>query len=138
MLTIAGNADETGKTVKFATVYQGETMWFDEELQWQSDWIYGDLDEPTSLHLKVSGIDDVTTASGITIAPAVVTDVVNVRAGDLLKSVSLYAADGKRLLRIAPDANNAQLDMSHMSDGVYFVEALTHSGARAIKKIIKR
>ena len=139
LLTIAGNAEETGKMVKFATIYQGETMWFNQQLQWQSDWIYGDLDEPTLFTLNPSGIDDVRIdASGITITPTVVTDVVNVRAGDLLQSVSLFAADGKRLQHIAPDDNNAQLNLGHLSDGVYFVEARTLSGAHAIKKIIKR
>ena len=138
LLTIAGNADETGKPVRFATVYGGETMWFDEELQWQSDWIYGDLDEPQVLHLKVSGIDDMAARSGIVVSPTMVTDVVNVVAGDQLASVSLYSASGKLLQRFAPGDNHATLNMSHLFSGVYLIEATTQSGARATKRIVKK
>ncbi len=138
LLTIAGNAEETGKTVRFATVYGGETMWFDEELPWRGDWIYGDLDEPQLLHLKVSGINDVAAHSGIMVSPTVVTDVVHVEAGDLLTSVSLYSASGKLLQRLAPGDNHATLNMSYLFSGVYLVEATTQSGARTTKRIVKK
>ena len=139
MLTIAGNADEAGKTVRFATVYNGEEVWFSEELQWLSDWIYGDLDEPQVFDLNnTSGIDNVVSSSSIIISPAVVQDVINVKAGDILKEVNIYSVNGKLLDHFTPDDNQAMFNLSHLIDGVYFVEARTYSGTRAIKQILKR
>ncbi len=139
MLTVAGNADEAGKTVHFATIYNGEEVWFSEEFQWLSDWIYGDLDEPQILDLNnTSAIENVIAPSSITITPAVVTDVINVRAGDILKEVNIYTINGKLIDRFTPDSNEASLNLGHLIDGVYFVEARTHSGARAVKQIIKK
>lgn len=139
MLTVAGNADEAGKPVRFATMYDGQILWFDEQLQWRSDWIYGDLDEPQIFMLPTSGISDINSDEiAITITPAIVTDVVNVHASDMIKSVSVFSVNGAQLLSVNPDAGDAVLNLSHLSAGVYFVEARTHSGARAIKQIIKR
>lgn len=130
---------QAGKTVQFATIYNGEEVWFSEEFQWLSDWIYGDLDEPQILDLNnTSAIENVIAPSCITITPAVVTDVINVRAGDILKEVNVYSINGKLLDRFTPEDNQATLNLSHLIDGVYFVEARTYSGARAIKQIMKR
>ena len=139
MLTIAGNADEAGKTVRFATIYNGEELWFSEQLQWLSDWIYGDLDEPQLFDINnSSAIENVTSPAGITISPAIVNDVINVTAGDILKEVNVYSINGKLLDHFTPDDNRATLNLSHLIDGVYFVEARTNSGSRAIKQIMKR
>ena len=139
MLTIAGNADEAGKTVRFATIYNGEEVWFSEELQWLSDWIYGDLDEPQVLDLNnTSGIGNVISSSSIIISPAIVQDVINVRAGDILKEVNVYSVNGKLLDHFTLDDNHATFNLSHLLDGVYFIEARTQSGSRAIKQVLKR
>ena len=139
LLTVAGNADEAGKTVRFATIYNGEERWFSEQLQWLSDWIYGDLDEPQILDLNnTSAIENVIASSSIVITPAVVTDVINVRAGDILKEVNIYSINGKLIDKFTPDNNDATFSVSHLIDGVYFVEARTATGARAVKQIIKK
>ena len=137
MLTIAGNADEAGKTVRFATVYNGEVVWFDEKLQWLSDWIYGDLDEPQVFKLNTSGISDVN-VGGITISPAIVTDVINVRAAESLKRVDVYSVSGQLLESHNPDDTHTTLNLSHLTEGVYLVQACTQTGTRAVKQIIKR
>ena len=139
LLTVAGNAEETGQVVRFATIYNGEVVWFNEELQWVSDWIYGNLDEPQIFTLETSGVDNLNAdATGIKITPTVIVDVVNVSAGDLLKSVMVYSANGKLLESVTPNDNQVTLNLSHLIDGVYFVEARTYSGARAVKQVIKR
>jgi hypothetical protein len=138
MLTIAGNADETGKSVWFATFYNGVQAWFSERLQWASDWIYGNLDEPQIFNLQTSGITDMSADASIIITPAVVTDVINVRASEILKEVNVYSVNGKLFDHFTPDDNQAVLNLSHLSAGVYFVEARTQTGARTIKQILKR
>ena len=66
------------------------------------------------------------------------TDKVDVRSGDLLKSVNVYSVSGMLIESFTLDDNHATLDLSHLIDGVYFVEARTYSGSRAVKQIIKR
>ena len=139
MLTVAGNAEEASKTVRFATIYNGEEVWFNEKLQWLSDWIYGDLDEPQLFDLdNTSGIDDVTASSSIIISPSVVTDVVNVVSGELLSSVTVYSINGQIIKRVTPDNNRVSVDMRNLIEGVYIIEARTRSGLSAIKQIIKQ
>ena len=139
LLTIAGNADEAGKNVYFATVYGGEKVWFAERLQWLSDWIYGDLEQPQVFNLvNTSGVANVMASTSITITPTVVTDVINVHAGDLLGEVKVYTLDGKCVDKFTLDDNQATLNLSSLIAGIYFVEVSTQGGQRAIQQIIKR
>lgn len=139
MLTVAGNADEAGKTVRFATMYQGQVTWFNERLQWLSDWIYGDLDEPQILNLPTSGIADLMgDETTIIITPTLVTDVVNVHASDQIESVRVFSVNGALMESVSPHENKAVLNLSYLSSGVYFVEVRTADGARAVKQIIKQ
>ena len=140
LLTVAGNAEEAGKNVRFATFYKNEILWFDEQLQWQSDWIYGDLEEPMIFNIQTSGVEDIMSPSSakITITPAIVVDVVNVRADDNLLSARLYSASGAVISVFNLNGHEATLNLDNLIDGAYFIEVSTINGARAIKKILKR
>ncbi|MBQ5508417.1 MAG: T9SS type A sorting domain-containing protein [Muribaculaceae bacterium] len=46
--------------------------------------------------------------------------------------------NGKLLDHFTPDDNQATLNLSHLIDGVYFIEARTLNGSRAIKQILKQ
>ena len=67
-----------------------------------------------------------------------VTDIIKVCAGDLLKSVKVYSVSGQLLQSFMPDDNQVVLNLSHLTPGVYIIEARTHSVTQAIKQIIKR
>ena len=139
MFTIAGNAEDTGQKVTFATVVNGEIVKINEQLPWVSDIIYGDLDEPVLLTVGSSGVNDIQTATtDITITPTIVVDVINVRADDILKEVNVYSVNGSLLNSFSVDDNQVTLNLSHLIQGVYFVEARTQSGTQAIKEILKR
>ena len=109
-------------------------------MNWRSDWIYGDLDEPQIFKLRTSGIDNVGNGSitAITITPTIVDDVINVRAPEVLASVNIFAGSGALVDQYKLDTDQATLSMSHLSEGVYFVEVITVGGTRAVKKVIKR
>ena len=77
-------------------------------------------------------------SSAIVILPAVVDDVINVSAGDILKEVKVYSVNGSLLDSFTIDDNHTTLNLSHLNDGVYFVDARTYIGSRAIKQILKR
>ncbi|MBQ2163861.1 MAG: hypothetical protein II559_10665 [Muribaculaceae bacterium] len=46
--------------------------------------------------------------------------------------------NGKLLDHFTPDDNQATLNLSHLIYGVYFIEARTLNGSRAIKQILKQ
>ena len=115
-------------------------MWFQEELPWVSDIIYGDLDEPRVLNLNLSGITDAgADADGIIITPTVVRDVVNVRSGSLLSLVAVYSAGGACVSRqTAINDNVTTLNIGELPAGVYFVEAIAAGGNRVVKRVVKQ
>ena len=102
--------------------------------------ILGDLDEPTALTIATSGVNDLAADSdGILISPTLVRDVVNVRAGSLLESVTVYSTGGAQVARVSRIGDNAaQVDLSRLDAGVYFVEAVTATGNRVVKRIVKQ
>ncbi len=140
LLTIAGNASEGGQEVTFATVYKDKVVKLNETLTWYSDVIYGDLDEPTKLTISTSGIDEVQENDGrIVITPTIVRDLVKVHSGSLLKSVEVYSASGAMVEQVANIGDNmVSVNLSHLPNGVYFVEAVTLDNNKAVKRILKR
>lgn len=140
LLTVAGNAEETGKKVYFATVIDNEVVWMIEKLAWGSDVVYGDLDEPVVLTIATSGVDDVN-ASGnsIVITPTLVLDMVHVRSSNPLDKVRVFAPNGSRVDERAHIGDNqVSLNLSYLPAGVYLVEAITVNGNHAVKRIVKR
>lgn len=140
MFTIAGNADDTGKAVTFATVFDHETHAINEHLLWGSDVIYGDLDEPVILTVSITGVDDLrAAANGILITPTIVLDNIKVQAGSELKAVRVFAPNGSLVHEVKNMGDNvATLSLSHLPTGVYLVEAATVNGYRVTKRIIKQ
>ena len=60
--------------------------------------------------------------------------------GDDLELVRIVDIHGKELMSItnvSMNVNNNQIDMSELSDGVYFVETTFNSGAKSIVKVVK-
>ena len=140
MLTVAGNAEESGKEVKFAVEIDGEPVMVDNTLNWGSDIIYGDLDEPILLYVNTSGVNDLDAASDeIIITPTLVRDMVHVRSGSLLKMVAVYSPNGA-CLTANKDINDnvTSLNLGDLPTGVYLVEAITATGNRAIQRIVKQ
>ena len=83
-------------------------------------------------------VDNVMALTTITITPTAVTDVINVRASDIVKEVKVYSISGKVMNRFSTDNNEVTLNLGHLAAGVYFVEARTQNDSRTIEQIIKR
>ena len=140
LLTIAGNAEETGKKVYFATVIDNEVVWTNEHLSWGSDAVYGDLDEPQILTIAHSGVNDVNALGNkIDIYPTLVRDMIHVQSGSELLSVRVYSPNGSRVDEVMHVGNNhTSLNLSHLPTGVYLVEATTINGNHAVTRVVKR
>ena len=140
LLTIAGNAEEMGKKVYFATVIEGEVLWMNEHLTWSSDVIYGDLETPTLLTLASSGVNDVSALNDhIVITPTLVRDMITVRSSTELETVRVFAPNGSRIDEMDGIHDmSTSLNLSHLPAGVYLVEATTAGGFRKVQRIVKR
>lgn len=140
LLTIAGNAEEAGAEVSFATEIDGQVVPINEKLVWFSDAIYGDLDDPQIFTLNVSGIDGVRVDGNcITITPTLVRDMINVRSSGTLESVRVHSASGALVEKLEKiDDSKASLNLSHLAAGVYFVIATGTDGGQVTKRIVKQ
>ena len=69
--------------------------------------------------------------------PNPVQDKLNLRAQNTIENVSIYNILGQEVLRIAPNTNSSEIDMSALQIGVYFVK-VTINGTTETKQIIKR
>ena len=140
MLTIPGNAVEAGSEVTFATIINDEVVPINETVTWGSDVIYGDLDNPVIFTIKTSGVTD-TPAGGdrIVITPTLVRDMIHVRAGGELASVAVFTTNGSCVdLRQDINDNTLSLNLSHLQQGFYLIEAVTKNGAKVIKRFVKQ
>ena len=140
MLTIAGNASEAGSEVTFETVIDGEVATINEKLTWGSDLVYGDLDVPVILNVqKSSDVTDVNAYSdGIVVSPTLVRDMLNVRSAAPLRSVAVFTTNGSCITRLTDiDDNNASLNLSNLNQGIYLVEAISVTGYRVTRRIVK-
>ena len=139
MLTVAGNAEETNAPVRFATMLNGSIAWFNEQMSWIGDYIYGDLDNPQQLTISSTGIDDIALHNGIVVTPTIVADKIYIEAGSLLKEVTIFSANGARVLSDNHINNNvATINVSTLAGGVYIVCVTTDNGNRLTKRIIKK
>lgn len=140
MLTIAGNASETGSEVSFATVINGEVLPIHETLTWGSDIIYGDLDDPIIFTVKSAGVNDMDALSDhIVITPTFVRDMIHVKSSCLLKSVAVYSTGGSCIsLKSQINDNSVSLNLSELHPGVYLIEAIGTNGNRVIKRFVKQ
>ena len=63
----------------------------------------------------------------------------NVRAGALLQSVTVYTVNGSCLMRLTDIGDNrASLNLGDLDQGVYLVEAISATGTRVTKRIVKQ
>lgn len=82
------------------------------------------------------GAKDFTTDSSIRIFPNPVSDVVNIRAKGILKSVELFDIGGRLIEKQFPNSEMARLNMSAKAPGLYFVKIVTDKGL-VTQKILK-
>ncbi len=80
------------------------------------------------------GVNDVDVTE-ISVYPTVTKDVVNIAAKTNIDNVAVYSTSGQQVLRLNPNSNNAQFNVSALPAGVYMVKI--QSGKQVLtKKII--
>ncbi len=136
-ITVAANAEESGKLVKFRTFYDNEVREIVETSHFVSDIIEGDPENPTSLTIgNALGIKE-QFVNDITIAPNKTQRMVFVRSQNKLRSVEIFSTMGALLQSTEVDNDKADLDLLTLPDGLYIVKVVDKNGNECVKRVIK-
>jgi len=96
--------------------------------------IAGNLDIGAFENTSVLSTDDIILSSNVTIVPNPATGVLKIELnGEVLKSAIIYNNLGQQVNKI----NSNIIDISNLSNGIYFVKILSLSGKEAVKKVVK-
>jgi len=87
--------------------------------------------------VNFAGIHELELAASVYLAPNPVTDKINISAGEMIRSISVYDNLGQIVLK--QDVNNSlsQMDLSPLTEGVYFVSLQFKDGSKITKKVVK-
>ena len=80
---------------------------------------------------------DENTVEGLKYYPNPVTNILSVSTKDNIDQISIFDLSGKEIIKVKPDANQAQVNMQHLQNGIYFVK-LTSQGNTTAFKVIKK
>lgn len=140
-LTIAGNADESGKKVQFRTFIDGEVYAADSYVTFVSDALVGDLDDLYPIRVNTSGVNEISMNDAIIkITPTLTSGIVNILSTEQLAHVAVYSAGGALIHHSSYATSNEQykssIDLSGNAPGVYFIEVVTSGGQRRVERVI--
>ena len=136
-ITVAANAEESGKVVQFRTFYDNEVRGIVETSYFVSDNIEGDPENPKTLTIGNGlGIEE-QFVNGITIAPSKTQRMVYVRSQNKLRSVEIYSTVGALLQSTVVNGDKADLDLLTLPDGLYLVKVVDQNGNECVKRVIK-
>ena len=139
-ISIAGNASEQGKPVVLRSIIEGEDQVVNEELTFLTDVVVGSTDEPFDINLLKSGISDLqgNGNNGIYVTPTITTGDVVVKAGENIAQVQVFNASGAVIDRVVTNGENRlNLSLAQHPVGIYFVEVVTESGIRAVRRVAR-
>lgn len=129
---ITVHGDKSGDKIIFYVTTNGNTSKAVSVVEYNSDAIIGNLNEPFEIQLDANLV-----AEDVTVTPRLVKDVVNVFSTEALKSVMIHNTAGVAVVSRATDKNSLQINIENLPDGVYLVTVETASGKRKVVYIIK-
>jgi hypothetical protein len=74
----------------------------------------------------------------LSVYPNPSTDVLNITLNSNVETISILSLDGKLISKEVVNANNVALNVSNLSSGVYFYEAITAEGNKLRNKFVKK
>lgn len=87
--------------------------------------------------VSITGVNEIERSASVFVAPNPVTDKVNVSSKEMIQAISVFNNLGQIVLK--QDVNNlhSQMDLSPMTDGVYFISIQFKDGSKTIRKVVK-
>ena len=83
------------------------------------------------------GTAEMPTTGGILVSPNPARDNLEIRSAESLKTLELLGVDGKLLKRQVVDGPVANMDLSGLENGVFFLRVQASSGGWTVKKVVK-
>ncbi len=77
------------------------------------------------------------TIAGLKLYPNPVTNTLNIKAQNDIQNISVYNISGQKVISLNPHNTNLQVDMSHLTNGVYFVKIQSNDQLTAVKVVKK-
>lgn len=85
-----------------------------------------------------SGVSEIRSVEGLTVAPNPVKSVLCIKSGEALKTIVVVDMDGKAVLDVDAAGNSAlDINAAVLSNGMYIVKVIAESGNMSAVKIIK-
>lgn len=82
-------------------------------------------------------VSDVNSTSSISVYPTVANEFINVSAKSNITEVAVFNTMGQQVLRVTPQGNTAQLNVSSLPEGVYVVKTMVGKEMKSTKVIVK-
>lgn len=92
----------------------------------------------TSITQSVSactGISELINQNGIIIYPNPATETINIQSSEKINSIKIFSVEGKLVLEKALRKNNTTLNVSELSQGIYFMLCITEGGEKYFKVV---
>jgi len=84
-----------------------------------------------------SGIDELEKVNSVFIAPNPTSDKVNISAKEVIQTISVLNNLGQIILKLDVNSVQSQIDLSQITDGIYFINFQFKDGSKATRKVIK-
>lgn len=76
--------------------------------------------------------------ANVLIFPNPAVEILQIKSGSIVKSVSIYSLDGKLMLESGINKNQAVLDIKSLNQGVYITKIILLNGKNVIQRLIKK
>ena len=87
--------------------------------------------------VNLTGIDEIEKTNLVYFAPNPVTDKTTIYSKEIIQSVSVFNNLGQLILKQEVNAIQLQIDLSQVTDGIYFVSLQFKDGGKTIRKVVK-
>lgn len=87
--------------------------------------------------VNLTGINEIDKVNSVFIAPNPVTDKVIISSREIIQTVSVFNNLGQMVLKQDVNAIQSQMDLSQMTDGIYFMQIQLKDGAKTTFKVVK-
>jgi hypothetical protein len=87
--------------------------------------------------VNLTGITEIEKINSVFVAPNPVSDKVNVYSKEMIHTVSVFNNLGQVVSQQRVNSVQSQIDLSSMTDGVYFISIQFKDGSKAVRKVVK-
>ena len=84
-----------------------------------------------------AGINEIEKLNSVFIAPNPVSDKVTISSKEIIQTISVFNNLGQTVMKQDVNATQSQMDLSSMTDGIYFIQIQLKDGVKTTRKVVK-